>query len=463
MTFDPVVPPGADDEPAPNVQTLSARSPVAIGSRYEFGQLLGRGGMSTVYRAFDANSRQQVAVKVFHPGIELADSTARHRREVALASSLHHPGIVTVLDADIGADGHEGCAYLVTELVDGPTLAQRIKRSAIGEQAVADMGAALCDALAYIHQAGIIHRDIKPANVLLPGEDDSDLAHPKLADFGIAFMVDSTRMTATGLMTGTANYLSPEQVRGETLTSASDIYALGLVLIEALTGTPAFAGRGIEAAFARLRQNPQLPPAINRAFAAALARMTSQDPATRPTAASAAAELADIANGNLTAEILALDEFTTLPAPTAAHRQPEPPPALRPTARPISRAWVRAAAIAVLAAALGIGVTLAATMSAGNDHAAPLRPQAAAAQTTHSPTASATAATPSSSARPSARASQSRTGTVQGALAATRSSPRAAPTPPAPGDDGKGPGKGPAKGPGKGPPSGPGKGPGPKK
>ena len=272
--------------------------------------------MSTVYRALDRVSGESVAVKVFRPGIELADSSARRRREVELASSLHHSGVVSVLDAQVDeSDRADGCAYIVTEYVDGPTLGRRISLAPLTENEAIELGAALCGILAYVHATGIVHRDIKPANVLLPRGDDG-LLHPKLADFGIALMVDSTRMTATGFLAGTANYLSPEQVLGQSVTAASDVYSLGLVLLESLDGKTAYAGHGIEAALARLNSEPQMPAWINPALAIVLRDMTARDPLARPSAEAARSRLRRVLGEGLISDVFALGAAPTVTRPT---------------------------------------------------------------------------------------------------------------------------------------------------
>ncbi len=261
--------------------------PAVLDDRYELGPLLGRGGMSDVFRAHDRQAGRDVAVKIFRPGVDLLDAGRRRRREVALVLSLQHPGLVSVLDADPGdASDHDGPAYFVVELVEGQTLGRLIRSAPLAEPAVARVGARLCSTLAYIHARGIVHRDVKPANVLMaPDPGSVDGSSPKLTDFGIARMVDSTRMTVEGFTVGTANYLSPEQVTGDRVGFASDVYSLGLVLVEALTGELAFPGHGIEAAIARLHRDPEIPASPE--LAALLAAMTARDPARRPTAAAA--------------------------------------------------------------------------------------------------------------------------------------------------------------------------------
>ena len=149
------------------------------------------------------------------------------------------------------------------------------------------LGAALAAALAHVHARGFVHRDVKPANILLDHGRE-----PRLADFGIARALDGTVATATGAVAGTAAYLAPEQVRGETVGPAADVYALGLVLIEARTGRREYPGAMVESATARLYRRPVVPSGLPRGLAALLAAMTDPDPAARPSAAAVAAALA---------------------------------------------------------------------------------------------------------------------------------------------------------------------------
>jgi serine/threonine protein kinase len=290
---------------------------VLLSSRYELHSVLGHGGMATVYRATDSVSGDLVAVKVFHPAVELAGADVRRRREVALLEALDHPNLVRIVDADLRGPGHQ--PFLVTELVEGRTLAAELKQGPLPQEHVAQMGAALAGALAYIHSRGIVHRDLKPANVLLPvAADGSPLyAQPKLADFGIAVAVDSTRMTTEGFTVGTANYLSPEQANGTGVGPSCDIYSLGLVLLEAITGTLAFPGHGVEAAVARLSRDPVIPSFVCEALAVALARMLDRAPNRRPSAAQASSMLAaSVGGSSLTSELLLLADPATRPEQT---------------------------------------------------------------------------------------------------------------------------------------------------
>jgi hypothetical protein len=173
------------------------------------------------------------------------------------------------------------------ELVQGPTWAECCMDGRLTPTAVAERGRELASTLAYVHAEGVVHRDIKPANILLaPGD------RTKLADFGVALLTDSSARTRTGLVIGTTPYLSPEQVRGERVGPPTDVYALGLVLLEALTGHREYEGSGTEAALARLHRPPAVPDDAPPGLRDALRAMTATEPGDRPTAADAAAMLA---------------------------------------------------------------------------------------------------------------------------------------------------------------------------
>jgi serine/threonine protein kinase len=285
-----------------------------LAGRYELRNRIGRGGMADVYRAFDPRTTRDVAVKVFRPGLDPADTPPRMRREFELLSSLQHPGLVEVFDADIdGQQGADGPPFIVMELVEGDTLRDRMRRSALTEQHVVSMGAQLCATLAYVHARGIVHRDVKPANILLPsGAAD---VRPKLTDFGIARLIDSTRMTAEGFTVGTANYLSPEQVRGSAVGTESDVYALGLILIEALNGCVVFPGHGVEAAIARLSRDPEVDPSVRPELAALLRDMTARDATARLSAKQAGARFERL-RGSVRTAVIPIIDADTAPVPT---------------------------------------------------------------------------------------------------------------------------------------------------
>lgn len=245
-----------------------------LGARYRLTARVGRGGMADVWAADDELLGRAVAIKLFRfPAV--ADQR-RIDAEVRTIAQLQHPGIVTVHDAGTAGD----VPYLVMEYVPGATLADRLASGRMSPPEVAALGRELADTLGYVHAQGVVHRDIKPANILLRSPGGS----VKLTDFGIARLVDSSRLTAAGLVVGTANYLAPEQAAGEPVGPAADIYALGLVLLECLSGELAFPGVGLEAAMARLHRPPAIPAQLGQAWIELLTRMTARRPEQRPTA-----------------------------------------------------------------------------------------------------------------------------------------------------------------------------------
>jgi serine/threonine protein kinase len=265
--------------------------------RYELKVAVGRGGMAEVWRAEDLLLQRTVAVKLFLSG---TGHDARQRSEAVTLARLAHPGLVTVFDAVL-SDGVGGQrSFLVTEFVDGPNLRQHLDQSAGGRMTsaeVADLGSQLAEALAYVHAAGIVHRDLKPANVLLDRLAAGAPRRPKLADFGIALLAGSARLTEHGTTIGTANYLSPEQVSGSGIGAASDVYSLGLILLECLTGELAYPGNGIEAAVARLHRPPRLPAGLTTQWRELLTKMFAYSPDERPLAATVAAALTAVPTG----------------------------------------------------------------------------------------------------------------------------------------------------------------------
>ncbi|GAC1445761.1 MAG: serine/threonine-protein kinase [Mycobacteriales bacterium] len=259
--------------------------PQELQGRYVLGPALGTGGMARVHRATDTVLGRPVAVKIFRIDSGVGDAQ-RVQEEGRTLAALNHPGLVGVFDAGV-ISGPEGASpYLVMELVDGPTLAQCCLGGSLAAGEVAQLGAQLADALAHVHDRGFVHRDVKPANILL-----DPTGRAKLADFGIARLVDSAHQTATGLTIGTAPYLSPEQVTGTFVGPATDVYALGLVLLECLTGQREYSGAGVEAALARLHRPPHVPVSLSEPWPRLLAAMTDPDPQQRPTAAEVATAL----------------------------------------------------------------------------------------------------------------------------------------------------------------------------
>lgn len=254
-----------------------------LDGRYQLQECVGQGGMARVYRADDIFLGRTVAIKMLREEMDDAQSSGRARSEMTVLASLNHPGLVTLYDAQLVPGRAE---YLVMEFIDGPTLSARIAQGPLAPAEVARLAADLAEALHVVHGAGIVHRDIKPSNVLMSRTPlAGSRSGAKLADFGISVLVDAARLTTPGLVIGTAAYLAPEQLRGEPPATPADIYSLGLVLLEALTGTRAFPeAEGIGAAMARLIETPEVPAALGSEWSTLLTRMLAADPGDRPRA-----------------------------------------------------------------------------------------------------------------------------------------------------------------------------------
>ena len=265
-----------------------------VAGRYRLGERIGRGGMADVFRADDELLHRPVALKAFRLDTPAGQDRRRIDAEVRILAALRHPGLVTVFDAgSVDEPGGESTPYLVMELINGPTLGDRLADGPLTAEQTSQLGADLSTTLSYIHASGVVHRDIKPANILLDTEGVGEAAFSaKLTDFGIARLLDSTRITMHGMAIGTANYLSPEQATGDGAGPPADVYSLGLVLIECLTGQVAYPGIGIEAAVARLHRPPAIPTVHGRELTQLLTAMTSLAPGDRPSAADVAQLLA---------------------------------------------------------------------------------------------------------------------------------------------------------------------------
>jgi beta-lactam-binding protein with PASTA domain/tRNA A-37 threonylcarbamoyl transferase component Bud32 len=262
-------------------------SATTVGGRYQLGELLGRGGMAEVRRAVDQRLGRSVAVKQLRTDLA-TDPTfqARFRREAQSAAGLNHPTIVAVYDTGEEIDPLTGVSvpYIVMELVEGSTLRDVLKdgRKILPERAL-ELTQGVLDALSYSHKAGIVHRDIKPANVMLAPNGGV-----KVMDFGIARAVADTSatMTQTAAVIGTAQYLSPEQARGEKVDARSDLYSTGCLLYELLVGRPPFVGDSpVSVAYQHVREAPlppsQLDPEISPEIDAVVLKALAKDPADR--------------------------------------------------------------------------------------------------------------------------------------------------------------------------------------
>ena len=286
-----------------------------LGGRYELGAVLGAGGMARVYAATDLVLGRQVAVKVLDPALARDPQyVARFAREARTAAMLPpHSGIVAIYDS--GQD--QTAVYIVMELVTGHTLAHQIAaHGPLAPAAACRISLEACQALALAHSAGLIHRDVKSGNIML-----TDTGAVKIVDFGIARAQAGDALTRTGAVIGSPAYMAPEQITGATVDARADLYALGVVLYEMLTGAPPFTGADNFAVLSRHLNEipappstlrPGLPAELDRAVAALLAK----DPAARPA----------------TAEQAAHD--CSLPRPRRAPRATTAPPShLRPVTR----------------------------------------------------------------------------------------------------------------------------------
>ena len=275
-----------------------------LGGRYRLVDEIGRGSVGTVFRARDEFLGREVAVKVIEPQVLDPEELRRDEDEVKLLARLNHHCLVTLFDAGSDlSDPQRPRIYLVMELIDGPDLRGRLAEAALPPVDVAQLGHDMAKALTYVHHHGVVHRDVKPANIMLfDYGNTATRVRAKLTDFGIAVLMESPRTDANGAFVGTAAYVSPEQAKGEPLGPPSDIYSLGLVLLECLTGVRAFPGDPLPSALARLLQRPDIPDDLDPQWTWLLRAMTATDPAARPSAREAALALGEIAiaeNGRL--------------------------------------------------------------------------------------------------------------------------------------------------------------------
>jgi beta-lactam-binding protein with PASTA domain/tRNA A-37 threonylcarbamoyl transferase component Bud32 len=260
-------------------------TPQVLGERYEIGGVLGRGGMAEVHRGRDLRLGREVAVKVLrHDLARDPSSQVRFRREAQAAASLNHPAIVAVYDTGEDRTTTGATPYIVMEYVEGETLRDVLRREGrLSPERAMSLTADICAALDFSHRNGIVHRDVKPGNVMITPQGTV-----KVMDFGIARAVSDSAatMTSTAAVIGTAQYLSPEQARGEGVDARSDVYSAGCLLYELVTGTPPFTGDSpVAVAYQHVREDPRTPSSINPEIPAELdailLKAMSKNPANR--------------------------------------------------------------------------------------------------------------------------------------------------------------------------------------
>jgi serine/threonine protein kinase len=251
-----------------------------LDERYEVGDVIGRGAMGVVHLGYDRRLGREVAVKFLRPDLA-ADPRVRARfeHEARAAARLSHPAIVTVFDSG----EHEGVPYLVMERLPGTSLADELEMGPIAPNRVGVIARRVAGALAAAHAVGVVHRDVKPGNLLL-----TDQGEVKLADFGIATSGEAADHTATGMVVGTPAYLAPERLAGKPATPGTDVYSLGVVLYEALTGAKPFEGDSPVVVAHAMHSTTPTPiavcmPQVDRTLAAAIERAMAKDPVDRPT------------------------------------------------------------------------------------------------------------------------------------------------------------------------------------
>src|SRR6266516_3175657 len=319
--------------------------------KYELQEQLGHGGMAEVWKALDTQLQRYVAIKLLHANLkEDPHFIARFEREAQLIASLHHPNIVQIHDFQIASSEEEGTlAYMVMDYVEGQTLAEYIRRtSSLGNvpspPEIVQLFTSIGLAVDYAHQQDMIHRDLKPANILLDQQNTTrnPMGEPILTDFGLARLLESPSSTLTAVQLGTPLYIAPEQVTGYAGNERSDIYSLGIILYEMVTGTPPFQGDSPAAVMSHHLKtappspvliNPNIPPALELVMLRCLAK----DPAARfPSASSLAAAIAQALNVPVPQSLgkpafpMNAEYLPTSPALPQVHTSVPPPPLMAP-------------------------------------------------------------------------------------------------------------------------------------
>jgi serine/threonine-protein kinase len=299
-------------------------TPRLLSDRYELGETLGYGGMSEVHRGRDVRLGRDVAVKVLRADLARDPQfQIRFRREAQNAAALNHPAIVAVYDTGETRTEYGPLPYIVMEYVDGRTLRDIVKTEGpMQPRRTMEIMADVCAALDFSHRNGIIHRDVKPANIMI-----TRTGAVKVMDFGIArALADGQNVTQTAAVIGTAQYLSPEQARGEAVDARSDVYATGCVLYELLTGEPPFTGDSpVAVAYQHVREDPRPPsmlnPRVSPVLDAVVLKAMSKNPANRyQSAADMRADLVRVLSGQrpIAPQVMTDDERTTILGATAA-------------------------------------------------------------------------------------------------------------------------------------------------
>jgi serine/threonine-protein kinase len=325
--------------PVDAAATLSPRRAGAVlGDRYEIGEVLGRGASGVVFRGRDQLLGREVAIKLLHTDLTGdREASARFQQEARLAARIHHPNAVSIFDTGV----HDGQPFIVMECLSGETLSNRIAAQPLSIGEARTIGKQVLDALDAAHREGVIHRDVKPGNLLMATDGSV-----KVADFGIATATDRTALTNIGSVVGTLAYLAPERLQGAEATAQSDLYSVGVVLYEALTGSKPFAGDTPVALLSSISNGAAIDIRDRRAdipdsVAGTIMRALQREPAGRPgSAAEMATALAAKSKRN---------RRSSLPAPPLAP-PPLPPRAAVQVAHPSGRR--RLAFASVVAAAL---------------------------------------------------------------------------------------------------------------